>query len=142
MILDHDIPNLAIVSPAPNLVVRGGQPKDKGAWEYIRSLGAERSVKLNLEPGDEDSGLTVLRFPITTVQQIWGPVKPQLEAALAEIVPGTYVHCEIGENRTGTLIILYRIRVCGWSKEMAIAEAKRFEWEWSLPALQLFVHEL
>jgi protein tyrosine/serine phosphatase len=138
----HDIPNLAVVTPAPSLVMRGGQPKDASAWAYLKLLGITTSLKLNTEPGDETSGLTVVRFPITTVQQIWGPVKAHLESALAAIVPGTYVHCEIGENRTGTLIILYRIKVCGWTKAMAIAEAKRFEWEWSLPALQLFVAEL
>ena len=142
MNLIHDIPNLAVVSPSPTIIMRGGQPKDAAAWAYLKSLGITTSLKLNTEPGDETSGLKVAPFPITTVQQIWGPVKAQLEGALAAIVPGTYIHCEIGENRTGTLIILYRIRVCGWTKEAAITEAKKFEWEWSLPALQVFVAQL
>jgi protein tyrosine/serine phosphatase len=139
MTLDHDTPNLAQVVPG---LYRGGQPKDAAAWEYLRSLGCNAVIKLNTEPGDEESGMIVQRFPITTPQQIWGPVKAQLYAALAAIAPGTYIHCEAGENRTGTLVILYRVKVCGWTKDMAIAEAKKFEWEWSLPALQIFVEEL
>ena len=139
MTLSNDVPNLSQVVPG---LYRGGQPKDARAWEYLRSLGLTSVIKLNTESGDELSGMIVQPFPITTVQQIWGPVKPQLESALAAISPGTYVHCEIGENRTGTLIIFYRMRVCGWTKAMAVAEAKKFEWEWSLPALQVFVEEL
>jgi hypothetical protein len=139
MTLDHNTPNLSQVQSAPSLLYRGGQPKDPTAWAYLRSLGLTKCIKLNTEPGDELSGMVVVRFPITTPDQIWGPVKEQLEGALTAIAPGTYVHCEIGENRTGTLMILYRMRVCGWTKEMAITEAKNFEWEWSLPALQLFV---
>ena len=139
MTFDHYVPNLAQVVPG---LYRGGQPKDADSWDFLRSLALTNVIKLNTEPGDELSGMTVQRFPITTPQQIWGPVKAQLEAALAAIVPGTFVHCELGENRTGALIILYRIRVCGWTKELAVAEAKNFEWEWSLPALKLFVAEL
>ena len=145
MTLDHDIPNLALVSKETALY-RCGQRRDKAAWNYARSLFPPKSnplvIKLNTEPGDELSGMTVLSFPITTVQQIWGPVKAQFEAALAAITDNTIIHCQLGENRTGTLIILYRMRVCGWTKAMAVAEAKKFEWEWSLPALQVFVEEL
>ena len=142
MTLDHDIPNLKQVTPAPMLVYRGGQPRDAMAWSHLRSLGITTVVKLNTEPGDETSGLIVCPFPITTVQQIFGPVEGQLNSALSAITNGTYVHCELGENRTGTLIILYRIRVCGWTKEMAIAEANETDWGWSLPALKIFVAEL
>ena len=88
------------------------------------------------------SGLIVQPFPITTSQQIWGPVAPQLYAALEAITPGTFIHCELGENRTGTLVILYRMKALGWAKELAVAEADRFDWRWSLPALHLFVEEL
>lgn len=139
MKLDHDIPNLAEVFTG---IYRGGQPRGSAAWAYLRSIGITTSIKLNTEPGDELSGMTVLPFPITTPQQIWGPVKPQLESALASMVNGCYVHCEKGENRTGTLVILYRIKVTGWTKDKAVEEANTLGWEWSLPALQVFVAEL
>ena len=141
MTLDHNIPNLSLTSKEMNLY-RCGQPKDAAAWAYLKSLGIQRVIKLNTEPGDELSGMVVHPFPITTPQQIWGPVKAQLDAALLAITDNTVIHCELGENRTGTLVIAYRMKVCGWPKELAIAEAKKFEWEWSLPALHLFVEEL
>lgn len=141
MTLSNNIPNLSLVDRDRN-IYRSGQPKDSSAWDYIRSLGIRNVIKLNTEPGDESSGLIVEPYPITTPQQIWGPVKGQLESALAAITNDTLIHCELGENRTGTLVILYRVKICAWTKELAIAEAKNFEWEWSLPALQLFVSEL
>lgn len=141
MTLEHDTPNLRLVDPDRGIYA-SGQPRDAAAWTYLRSLGIESVIKLNTEPGDELSGMVVEPYPITTVQQIWGPVKTQLMLALSAITDNTLIHCELGENRTGTLIIAYRINVCGWSKGLAIAEAKKFEWEWSLPALHLFVEEL
>jgi len=33
-----------------------------------------------------------------------------------------FVHCERGADRTGTLCAIYRVAVCGWSKEKAIQE--------------------
>lgn len=141
MTTDHDTPNLALVDKDRN-IYRSGQPKDAVAWAYLMSLGIESVIKLNTEPEGETGGLVIEPYPITTPQQIWGPVKAQLDAALAAITKNTLIHCELGENRTGTLFIAYRVKVCGWSKDMAIAEANKFEWEWSLPALKVYVHEL
>lgn len=126
-----------------------GQPKDAAAWDFLRTLFppdvVPKVIKFNSEPGDELSRMEVHPFPITTGQQIWGPVsflKQQFEAALAVLTDNTIFHCELGENRTGTFGILYRMKVCGWTKAMAISEANKFEWEWSLPALHLFVDGL
>lgn len=33
-----------------------------------------------------------------------------------------FVHCQRGADRTGTLCAVYRVVVCGWSKEKAIRE--------------------
>jgi len=32
------------------------------------------------------------------------------------------VHCERGADRTGMMCAMYRVVVCGWTKEAAIAE--------------------
>lgn len=41
-----------------------------------------------------------------------------------------HVHCGAGEERTGSMIALYRRRRCGWSRERTIAEMKRFDFRW------------
>ena len=33
-----------------------------------------------------------------------------------------FVHCQHGSDRTGTMCALYRIAVCGWTKEDALKE--------------------
>jgi Protein tyrosine/serine phosphatase len=34
------------------------------------------------------------------------------------------VHCQRGADRTGLMCAMYRITVCGWTKEQALAEMK------------------
>lgn len=139
----HGVPNLAEVEPG---IWRGGQPSLSG-WTYLKGVGVSNVVKLNVESEGSDASAKALGFrvayiPITTQQQMIGPVRPQLELALKEIHPGTFVHCTHGVNRTGTLIILYRIKVDGWIKPGAIAEADSFGWDSSFHALKDFVEDL
>lgn len=35
-----------------------------------------------------------------------------------------FVHCQRGADRTGTMCAMYRIVVCGWTKEQALDEMK------------------
>ena len=35
-----------------------------------------------------------------------------------------FVHCERGADRTGMMCAMYRVAVCGWTKQQAIAEMK------------------
>jgi hypothetical protein len=132
----HGIPNFQEVAPG---FACGGQPTAAG-WTWLTSHGYyTRDIKLNPETPELGDGMEVIDCPITTQQQIWGPVGPQLEKAVAAIRPGTFLHCEMGMNRTRTVVILYRMRVCHWNKERAVAEAVRYGWETSFPALLKYV---
>jgi hypothetical protein len=121
-------------------VARGGQPTAEG-WKYLQSVGIKHVVKMNTEAEGSDAvaeslGMQVDRFPITTWQQLFGPVGPQLEEAAKAIGPGTFVHCTRGVNRTGSVVILHRVRNDLWQLPAAIAEAVSFGWESSFPALK------
>jgi protein tyrosine/serine phosphatase len=35
-----------------------------------------------------------------------------------------FVHCQRGADRTGMICAMYRVAVCGWTKEAAIQEMK------------------
>ena len=35
-----------------------------------------------------------------------------------------FVHCQRGSDRTGTMCAMYRIVICGWTKEQALSEMK------------------
>ena len=125
----HGIPNFAPVGPG---VWRGGQPNAEG-WEYLKSLGVRRDVKLNTGGADADAlassnGMQVVYLPITFAQQTVGKPPPgQLAAAVAAIEPdGTFVHCERGQDRTGLVIGAYRVQTEHWTKAAAYQEMAAF----------------
>jgi hypothetical protein len=118
-----------------------GSPTAEG-WEILRAMGVWKSVDLDTLPDPMVPGIVSRQFAIDDWQQMFGPVEPQLESALAEIAPGTIVHCRHGMNRSRTLMILYRVRICGWTKDRAIAEAAQYGWHGSLPALKDYVQDL
>jgi hypothetical protein len=131
---DHGIPNFAVVDPAKR-VYRGTQPTTPEAWKHIRDLGVQTVVKLNGEgegsdAGAEAEGLTVVRLPISTVQQTIGsPKVSTVDSAVAQLRLGKcYVHCgstarsspnslaaklgsQGGQDRTGLIVAIYRVRI-------------------------------
>jgi protein tyrosine/serine phosphatase len=42
-----------------------------------------------------------------------------------------FVHCQRGADRTGFMVAIYRVAVCGWSKESAIDEMTHGGYEFS-----------
>ncbi len=118
-----NIPNFAVVEPG---IFRGGQPTDAG-WANLRLAGITNVIKLNLsEEGSDDmaitNGMVVNNFPIDLDDQILGPIKiATVNGALSLIHKGTFVHCEHGQDRTGLIIAVYRVK-SGWSKPKAEAE--------------------
>jgi hypothetical protein len=125
-VVTHGIPNLAVVDHS---IYRGGQPTLEG-WTYLHdTLGVSNVVKLNLDTeGDDatakdlDLGMRVTYAPITTEQQLLGPVGSQIRIAYTNITLGTYVHCEHGQDRTGLEIAYYRMHADGWLKAEAEQE--------------------
>ena len=120
----HDLPNFRPVTDDPG-VYRGGQPKSPAGWAFLQSLGVSNVVKLNLESEASDSdakalGMTVNYFPIDTLDQIlFKPDRQTVSNAVAAITPGTYVHCQHGQDRTGLIVGCKRVWQHGWAKTNA-----------------------
>ena len=120
------IPSLAVVEPG---IWRGGQPDAEG-WKQLKLLGVTNVVKLNLEMEGSDKraeelGLRVYRVPIGLGQQLFkGPSRSQIQKVTGAICPGTYVHCQHGQDRTGLMIACWRMQSAGavFTKEKAQAE--------------------
>lgn len=120
----HGIPNFAQVSPG---IYRGGQPSDAG-WLYLKSLGVTNDVKLNLEAGDETAellGMRIFRVPVSLEQQLGLQELPDgyfenLMVALP--AAGTFFHCEHGQDRTGLVVAMWRVRWQGWTRSDAEQE--------------------
>ncbi len=126
----HGVPNLVQVDPG---VWRSGQPTTAAAWAYLKSLGIKRVVKLNFESEGTDDGaravgMEVIYLPIepngdmlTVVEK---PDAAHVEAAVKAIAEGGGVifHCSHGQDRTGLLAGIHRVRNDHWPKSAAHRE--------------------
>lgn len=129
-------PSGLLIRRVSGAVFRSGQPKDLADWEFMRdSLGIDTVVKLNTESEGTDNGaralgLTVNDYPIPPIgdgnilQEVAGifekPDFGKLEDALEVAAAGKcLIHCSHGEDRSGLVCGLYRVRYDGWSTQQA-----------------------
>ena len=121
------VPNLRCVD-STKAIWRGGQPVTVADWAVIMRGGCSNVVKLNMDSEGSDAfaesvGMKVQRFGITTAEQFLGGdgLSNKVAMAVASIGPGTYVHCQHGQDRTGVVCAEYRVRA-GWSRQQAETE--------------------
>lgn len=132
------IPNFYPVNET-QVIWRGGQP-DRQGWVKLQSLGVRYVLKLNTleEAVDSAPGMMIRSFPITVREQITGcDLENIIPAAVAAIVPFTFIHCgsdkrtrseldrllgtQGGQERTGVVCACYRVK-CGWTYSEAEKE--------------------
>ena len=115
--------NFAYVTPE---IYRGGQPAPVG-FDYLKRIGVTTVIKLDTDAQGNDSyaeslGMRVVRIPITDWQQMFGPVPlARMDEVARSLGPGTYIHCQHGQDRTGLFVYRYR-RLQGWTRAAAQEE--------------------
>ena len=136
------VTNFLVVSPT---LFRSGQPAGPQGWRWLADAGVKSVVKLNTEEESSDKvaldlGLTVVYKPIPLHDQLIFRPDFQLmkDAIEAMCVPGTLVHCEHGQDRTGLAVACYRVWKQGWSKSDAKAEMLQHGFHDTLLGLDLF----
>lgn len=145
-VLDHGIPNLVQVGPG---LWRCGQPTTSAQWQYLKSIGITKVVKLNYDEegsdqGAIDAGLTVHTFSIPPKNDLKSVVeKPDYATIMAaELVmeggDGVLVHCTHGQDRTGTLVGVYRVKHDHWAKGDAWLEMLKHGFHPELVGLDAF----
>lgn len=141
----HGIPNFAVVVAPTNGIpgiYRGGEPDVEGN-AYLASLGVTRQIKLNSEADTfgTTNSFEVVRVEINTWEQIFGfGLDTKIKKAAEVMTPGSFVHCEFGRNRTGTVVGYFRVKE-GWTKERALIEMNTYGWGDSLPGLKWFWYD-
>ncbi len=100
----------------------------------IREHPFRSVVNLRGENGSNSEEPIVQRYgmkPLNIrVRDMHAPTREQIVQFLTfvtdEANQPALVHCKAGQGRTGTFVAAYRMAVEGWSKDDALAEARRF----------------
>ena len=119
------LPNLYEVSPT---LYRGAQPSAVGMRE-LKAMGIKTVLNLRSFNSDRDK----LRDTGLAYEQIsmkaWHPEREDvirfLKITTDKNNAPVFVHCQHGADRTGLMCAVYRVAICGWTKEEAIREMTR-----------------
>ncbi|MGC2447586.1 MAG: tyrosine-protein phosphatase [Candidatus Sulfotelmatobacter sp.] len=138
------LPNFGEVTP--NLF-RGGQPGVDGL-KTLKDMGVSIVVDMRSGPNDhEKSAVTKLGMQYVSIP--WHCPFPTDEpfARFLKIIEENhdkkvFVHCRLGDDRTGMAIASYRMADEGWSADEALNEMEEFGFDWKhhmiCPALERF----
>ena len=116
------LPNLHGIS---GTLFRGAQPTAEG-MKQLEALGVKTVISFRAHHSDTDllkgTKLTGISIPMNT----WSPTEAQVVQFLRVVndpkQQPVFVHCQHGADRTGMMCAIYRVAVCGWSKEEATKE--------------------
>ncbi len=106
---------------------RGAQPTAKGMMQ-LKTMGIRTVINLRAERSDTNelsgTGLNGEHF----LMEAWHSDEEDVVRFL-KIVGDTnnlpaFVHCKRGADRTGLMCAMYRLVICGWTKEAAIREMR------------------
>lgn len=115
---------------AETWIYRGGQP-DYAGMKYLSGIGVTTIIDLNNDEREiaaertraKELGIDFYSIPLSG---FWGPSDKDIKDILSLLADPTkkpvYLHCAHGEDRTGLVVGLYRVRYEGWSKDDAYAE--------------------
>jgi len=124
----HGLPNFGEVTP--NLF-RGGQPGADGL-KQLKSMGVSIVVDMRGSKSDHEK-VAVDELGMEYVSLPWHCPFPHDEpfAKLLKLIKDNpdkkiFVHCRLGDDRTGMAIAAYRMGLEGWSADDAMKEMELF----------------
>lgn len=132
-----------------DVLYRGAQPKEQGLTE-LKKLGISTIVDLRSEGPDkvawerhqvESLGMRFVHIPLTG----WSPPTDEQVAEFLALFHSNpqqkiFVHCRLGEDRTGVFVATYRMALEKWTPEQAMKEMYFFGFNGFLhPAMKTFV---
>jgi protein tyrosine/serine phosphatase len=126
------LPNFGEVTP--NLF-RGGQPGVDGL-KTLRDMGVSIIVDMRSGPNDHEKN-AVKKLGMQYVSIPWHCPLPSDEAfaRFLKLIEDNrdkkvFVHCRLGDDRTGMAVASYRMAEEGWSADEALIEMEKFGFDW------------
>ena len=126
---------------------RGGEPYEHGL-KYLHDKGYKTVVSFLTDSGESvtvvNSGMKYIHIPMRSgAFSAEPPTDEQVRQFLAVVKDSSlypvYFHCHAGKDRTGAMSAIYRMEVCGWSKDEALEEMKAFGFSWRYKRLYSYV---
>lgn len=104
---------------------RGAQPTAEGI-KQLKKMGVKTIINVRSFHSDRDEiGSSALAYEQIHMK-VWHPEEKEvvrfLQIVANEDRTPAFVHCWKGSDRTGLMCAVYRVAICGWSKEEAISE--------------------
>lgn len=120
-----DWPHLSNLYQVSTNLYRGARPTPEGIAE-LKARGIKTIIDLRESQSDHPTAvgtdLKVERIPMVPWSVNDGEVARFLKIVADTNNLPVFVHCERGADRTGMMCAMYRVAVCGWTKDEAIKE--------------------
>jgi protein tyrosine/serine phosphatase len=127
---DEEIPNFHRVGPE---LYRGAQPTPEG-FRRLEAMGIRTIINVRSSHSDAEllagTRLQLEEIPTTA----WGTQQHEAAVRFLQVVSQPqrgpfFVHCNFGGDRTGLMVAVYRLCVCGWTKEQTLEEMRDEQFE-------------
>lgn len=111
-------------------IYRGNQPLPEG-YNTLKKMGIKTVINMRARHSEkeavESAGMKYLEFPINMLKNVkeetvWSIIDAMREPSNKPL----YIHCALGQDRTGIITAVYRMEVQGWSSSEAEKEMQDF----------------
>lgn len=124
---EKGVPNFGEVTP---MLYRGGRPNATG-FKALARMGVKIVVDLRGDNPKEEREVKKLGMKYVTIPWHCPWPKDEVFAKFLKLLQANrgqkvFVHCRLGDDRTGMMTAAYRMAEEGWSADEAMAEMKAF----------------
>jgi protein tyrosine/serine phosphatase len=124
------LPGLSNVGRVSSGIYRGAQPEREG-YATLKNMGIRTVVNLRSQHSEREevkaAGMRSVEIPINAFKGLNSEVINKVINVMTnpEYQP-VFIHCKLGEDRTGALVAIYRMALEGWTVSEAETEMQAF----------------
>jgi protein tyrosine/serine phosphatase len=126
----YNLPGLSNAGKVAPGVYRGAQP-GKDGYATLKTMGVKTVIDMRTSESEkvqvEAAGMRAIAIPIEMSRE---GLKEKLDRVVALMADPAnqpvYIHCRHGQDRTGIVVAVYRMKLQGWALADAEAEMQAF----------------